>query len=347
MGAGFTENLHFFTDKNYNCGNCREFDRVNLYNIVGADLAEKGKILLITAEIFSDTPKIFYYSPYEKELPCAVYLPELNSLIACSYNACPTERLRCRSFDIGRILDSARMTLAEEIVEYTMNQSHTYMTKSLNLIGVADLLLKEYTKTVTELIKKDKLKSYAVRKVSSLLERKEGKGSTAQKLVSAISCRGYRFSDDFSDYRIIRLCDEYISASSVFVKTASHTANRLGYDTIISKAVDSEHSPVHLLIPEAKTIFVSEQAAILGVRFPETQKINLERYYNRELLDSRRHSVDFYSEYIHRLYNEAALCARISTDIKNQGRKLLMPYISEKITGEIAAEIVSCILNNS
>lgn len=347
MGAGFTENLHFFTNKNFNCGNCSEFDRVRLYNIVGADLADKGKILLIAAEIFSDTPKTFYYSPYEQELPCAVYLPELNSLIACGYNAYSAEKLSCRSFDIGRILDGARMPIAEEIVEYTMNQSRTYMTRSLNLIGVADLLLKEYIKTGAELLKRDKLKSYAVRKVSSLLEKKEGMGTAVEKSVSAITCRGYRFADEFSDYRIIRLCDDYISASSVFVKASSYAANRLGYDTIISKAVDSEHSPVHLLIPEAKILFVSEQASILGVRFPEAQKINLERYYNRELLDSRGHSVDFYSEYIHRLYNEAALCARVSMDIKNQGRKLLMPYVSEKTTGEIAAEIVSCILNNS
>lgn len=347
MEAGFTDNLHFFTDKNFNCGKYREFDSVRLYNIVGADLAEKGKILLIAADIFSDTPKIFYYSPYEKELPCALHLPELNSLIACSYNAYSAEKLSCRSFDIGRVLDGTGAPLVEEIAEYTMNQSRTYMTRSLNLIGVADILLKEYVKAGAELLRSAKLSGYASRKTASLLEKREGTGHTHVKSVSAVTCRGYCFTELPADFRIIRLCDNYIAASNAFVKTAAKTANGLGYCTVISRAVDSEHSPLHLIIPEAKVIFVSEQAAILGNRFPEAEKINLERYYNRELLDSREHTVSFHSEYIRKLYNEAALCARVSMDIKNQGRKLLLPHISEKITGEIAAEIVSCILNNS
>lgn len=346
MEAGFTDNLHFFTDKNFNCGKYREFDSIRIYNLVGADLAEKGKILLIAADIFSDTTKLLYYSPYENELPCALYLPELRSLIACSYNSYSAEKLSARSFDIGRVLDGTRAPFAEEIAEYTMNQSCTYMTRSLNLIGVADILLREYVKTGAELLRHEKLYSYAVRKTASLLEKREGIGSHQSKSLSAITCRGYRFAEIPADYRVIRLCDNYIAASVLFVRTASKTANRLGYNTIISRAVDSEHSPLHLMIPAAKVLFVSEQASILSTRFPSAPRINLERYYNRELLGSREHTVSFYSEYIHKLYNESALCARVSMDIKNQVRKLLLPHISEKATEEIAAEIVSCILNS-
>lgn len=346
MEAGITDNLHFYTDKNFNCGKYREFENVRLYNMVGADLAEKGKILLITAEIFSDTPKVFYYSPFESELPCALYLPELNSLIASGYNAYSAERLSCRSFDVGSILDETRIPLVEKIAEYTMDQSRTYMMKSLDLIGIADLLLKEFIKNGSELLRRERLTAYAARKAASLLEKREGTGSAEVKSVSAITCHGYCFAGHFENYRVIRLCDNYISASRVFVQTFSKIANRFGYDTILSRAVDSEFAPMHLMIPEAKLMFVSEQSMLFGIRFPEASKINLERYYSRELLESREHGVTFYCEYIRKLYNEAATCARVSMDIKNQGRKLIMPFISEKKTDEIASEIISCILNS-
>lgn len=346
MEAGITDILHFFTDRNFICGKYKEFENVRLYNIIGADLAEKGRIILMAADIFPETKRIFYYSPYEKELPCALYLPEMNSLIACGYNAYSAERLNCRSFDIGSILDEQRLPIVENIAEYTMNQSRIYAEKSLSLIGLADLLLREYIGSVSELLRYDKLCSYAARKTASLLTKKDGSGVSDIKSVSAITCRGYCFAELPGNYRIIRLCDNYIAASNIFIKSASKTANKLGYSTLLSRAVDSEHSPMHLTIPEAGIMFVSEQPLLLGSRFPETEKINLERYYNRELLDSREHSISFYCEYIRKLYNESALCARVSMDIKNQGRKLLLPFISEKKAGEIAAEIVSCILNS-
>jgi len=46
------------------------------------------------------------------------------------------------------------------------------------------------------------------------------------------------------------------------------------------------------------------------------------------------------------MLSEAILYSRICMDIKNQGRKLMIPYISEKKSADIASEIVSNILNS-
>lgn len=276
-------------------------------------------------------------------LPCALYLPEFGSLVACSYNAHMSERLTSRYFDIGKALDSGAVPI-EEIVGYTMNQSRTYMQKSLELIGIADLLLREYVKNCLDLLKAEKLRNYAARKMNSMVSEHKTGGVEKERSISAITCGGYRFAELPADYRIIRLDDDFMAASRLFVKTASKTANKLGYDTIVSRAVDSESSPLHLIIPGMKTAFVSE-SAILKTRFADSDRIGFERFYSRSLLTSREHYVSFFGEYIRKMYSEAALYARICMDIKNQGRKILMPFISEKTAAEIASEIVYGILN--
>lgn len=253
------------------------------------------------------------------------------------------EKLTSRHYDIGRLI-SGNSLMTGEIAGYTMNQSRIYMGKSLELIGITELLLREYIKTGSELVKHEKLKNYAGRKISSMISGRGSGGAERHYAVSAITCKGYCFCRLPEGYRIIRMSDDYIAASQLFVRAASKAANKLGYDTIISRAIDSESAPLHLVIPELKTAFVSE-TPILGTKFENAQKISFERFYNRSIRDSQEHSTEFFGEYIRKMYDEAALYARISMDIKNQGRKILMPYISEKETAEIASEIVCGILN--
>lgn len=344
MEAGITEKLHFFTDRSYRCGKYTEFENVRLYNIVGPDLAEKGHIIHIISDIFSESPQILYYSPYERTLPCAVFLPETGTLTACGYNLYSAERITSRYFDSGKIIENGAGPI-EEIVGYTMNQSSAYMQKSIELIGIADLLLKEYIGNCAEFLKTDKLRGYAKRKLTSMLGGGKGRSGTETcRSISAITCGGYRFTQFPDDFKVIRLCDDNMAASQLFVRAASKTANKLGYDTIVSRAIDSENAPLHLVIPDMKTVFVSE-SAILKTGFSDVPIISLDRFYSRSLLSSREHYISFFGEYIRKMYNEAALYARICMDIKNQGRKLLMPFVSDKAASEIASEIVYGILN--
>lgn len=344
MEAGVTEKLCFFTDRSYCCGKYQEFENVRLYNIIGPDLAERGHIIHIVSDIFSESQQELYYSPFERMLPCALFLPETGTLTACGYNSYSSERLSGRYFDAGRIIEN-RAAPVEEIVGYTMSQSRAYMRKSIELTGIANLLLKEYIRNGAELLQTDKLRSYAGRKLTSMLGGvRNGQGRETCRSISAITCGGYRFAPLPENFRIIRLCDDFMAASRIFVRAASRTANKLGYDTIISRAVDSEHAPLHLVIPETETIFVSE-SAILKTRFESSPKIALGRFYSRSLLSSREHYISFFSEYIRKMYSDAALYARICMDIKNQGRKLLMPFVSEKAASEIASEIIYGILN--
>lgn len=312
---------------------------------MGAELAEKGQIILITADIFSEYERILFYSPFERQLPCGLYLPDFNTLIAAGINVHIAERLSDRYFDIGRALNE-KSSPVEEIVGYTMNQSRAYMNRSLELMGAAELLLREYMKNGRELLKTERLRSYAGRKISSMIsERKKG-GSELYRSISAVTCSGYRFAGLPEDYRIISLDDRLGAASSVFVKAASRAANRLGCNTIISRAVDSESAPLHLIIPELKTAFISD-SELLPAKLDFSEKISLDRFYSRSLLISREHDTEFFCEYIRKMYSEAALYARICMDIKNQGRKILMPCVNEKAASEIASEIVHCILNNA
>lgn len=337
-----TENLSFFTDRNYNCGKYREFDGARLYNIVGPDLAEKGKTLLIIAEIFSEMECQFYYSPYERKLPCAIYIPKLKIVAASSYNKYSADSFKSRTYDISRIIGE-KSSAVEAIAGYTMNQSISYMQKSLDMLGIADILLKEYIKNGRELVNADKITAYARRRIAAALEKREGKGRIIRRSISAITCGGYHFADIPNDTRIIRLFDRYIAASSIFAESAASAANKLGYDAVISRAADSENAPLHLYIPQGKLLFVSE-TPVLPEHFTDSRRISMERFYNRDLLASREHDKEFFGEYIKRLYNESALYARICMDIKSQGRKLLMPFVSEKSASGIAAEIVNDIL---
>ncbi len=343
MEAVATELFNFFTDRNFCCGKYPEFKNTRIYDLAGAELAEKGRIIQIISEIFAENRRIIFYSPYERTLPCAVYLPDFRIMTVSGCMSGAMKRLTDRTFDIGTVLRS-EASMVEEIVDYTMNQSTLYMNKSIELLGISDFLLKEYIKSSTELLKTDKLRNYARRKFTSMISGRGKGGTEIVRTVSAITCGGYRFADLPENYSIILLDDEFMAASRIFVRALSATANKYGYDTIISRAVDSEHSPFHLIIPELRTVFISE-SSILKSGFGNCKKINFERFYIRNLMLSREHDIRFFGSYIRKMYNEAALYARICMDIKNQGRKILEPYISGKAASDIAAEIVSSILN--
>lgn len=343
MGLIFTDRLHFFTDKPFWCGKYPEFENVRLFNIIGPGLEEKGKIIHILSDIFSESRQELYYSPYDRSFPCAVYLPEHNCLAVSGFPVRGEEKLSCRYFDIARILRSD-ISPAEEIVGYTMSQSNAYRERSLELISVADLLLREYLRSSREVLRSEELKSYAIRKIRSMLEKRDTAGTERVRALSAITCCGYRFANPSGDFTVMRLCDDYMAASRCFVKAASAAANKMGYDTIISYAADSGCSQMHLLIPEAGLMFYSE-SEVLRSGLATEKKLSLNRFYSRELLDSREHSLSFLGEYIRKIYSEAALNARICMDIRNQGRKLLSPYASADEASEIASEIVYGILN--
>lgn len=343
MGLVFTDRLHFFTDKPFWCGKYPEFENVRLFNIVGPGLEEKGKIIHILSEIFSESRQELYFSPYDRSSPCALYLPEQNCLAACGFPVHNEEKLSCRFFDISRILRSD-LSPAEEIVGYTMSQSRAYMERSLELIGIADILFREYIRHSSELLRIEELKSYAVRKMRSLLTKRETAGYERVRALSAITCGGYRFANPAENFTVIRLCDDHTAASRSFVKAASAAANKMGYDTVVSYAADSVSAPMHLLIPDAGLVFYSE-SELLGTKLVTSKKLSLNRFYYHRLLESREHSLSFLGEYIRKIYSESALNARICMDIKNQGRKLLAPYVSGDEASEIASEIIYGILN--
>ncbi|MBQ8297721.1 MAG: hypothetical protein IJX77_08070 [Ruminococcus sp.] len=272
-----------------------------------------------------------------------MYLPELNSLVASGLSEQCRGGITSRYFDAGRIL-TGDFSGVEEIVGYTMEQSREYAERSQELISIADLLLREYIGSVSDNLRTDSLKSYTVRKVKSLLGKCGKEGRESARAVSAITCNGYRFGKLPEDWKVIRLKDDHIAASRVFVKMASKTANKLGHDTMVSHSVDSENAPLHLLIPGIRTAFISE-SDILKTKFTDTPKINLNRFYGSALLASCNCRGAFFGEYIRKIYCESVLYARIGSDLKNQGRRLLLPYISEKAAAEIASEIVYGILN--
>ncbi len=336
-------NRSFFTDSSFCCGKYNEFAEVRLYNIAGCELAEKGRIIRIIGEILSGMTSDTYYSPFEREMPCALYLPDINTIIADGYNSRCAEKPDSRTFDIRQVIVGAASHV-EEIAGYAFEQSRSYMAKARDLTGISDLLLREYVKSGTELLRRDRLKEFAADKIQGLLTAKETIGSVIYRPVSALTCTGYRFVEFPEGTRIFRLCDDYIAASCLFVKTAAREAERLGYDAVIARAVDSEHAPMHLYIPEAGILFVSEPPMLRSGLAGEAV-IRLEKFYISRLLFSRMHEITVFGNYIKKMYGEVVLCARLSADIRGQARKILAPYISVKKAAETASDIIGEILN--
>lgn len=336
------ESLNYYINRNFSCGKCKEFEGSRVISIVGADLAEKGRLLELICDVFGSAKHDKYYSPCDRDLPNAVYLHDIDTLIVCGYAGVNADRIMSRTYDISSVL-GCRAAPVEEIVGYTMNQSRSYMQKHLDLLGMSDYLLREYIKNGAELLYADRIRAYASRKMAQLLEKRRLGGASVYRSISAIGCEGYRFVSIPDKTEVWRLCDRLIAAERCFVRAAAAAANKLGWDAVISGAVDLEHSPLHLYIPEADLLFVSE-SPLLPERFSGSRKISLERFYDSRLTASREHYSDFFGEYIRRMFNESALYARICMDIRNQGRKLLAPYISERAVSEIASDIVRNIL---
>lgn len=336
-----SKQLCFFADVNCYSDFLDESNGIHLYYLKGADFEEKGQCIQIIAEILKDSDYSLYYSPYEKNLPCGLYIPEYKSFIT-SDNCEPNTKMNCKYYDISQILTDTPHPI-KEIIGYTMNQSNSYHQRSEELIKVADILLKEYLRLSREALHKNRLEGYTVRKISSMLPKLSKKGSKSCKSISGISCSGYKLTEFPDDYNIINLNDDYLAASKLFVSIGSLCANKLGYDTIISKAVESESSPKHLIIPEARLAFVSN-SQIFPNKYSH-EKINLNRYYTQESLIALEHYISFFRDFIIKTYKEAVLYARICFDIKNQGRKILMPFINDAPVSKIAADIIYDITN--
>jgi hypothetical protein len=337
-----SDNINF-----YSCGISENFKENNplthFYFLNGADLSQKGQCIAVIADVLGEKNAELYFSPFDDNLPCAAFFPRLNAFIGSDCSGIPSNSLNCRYYDIGCVITSNPLPI-REVVGYTFSQSNLYAEKSLQFITIADLLLKELRRISREALIRSRLEAYASRKLSSFLSKINKSGYLRYKSISAICPYGYKFADIPQNYKVILLKDELISASVLFVKYASEYAQKLGFDVIISKAVDSPNSPLHLIIPEAKIIFISESKI-----FPcglNGEKFNLNRYYEDCSASAAVHHIEFLSEYISKIYSESAVYASISCDIKNQGRKILLPFINDSPIGDIASDIIFDITNN-
>ena len=98
-----SKQLCFFADVNCYSDFLDESNGIHLYYLKGADFEEKGQCIQIIAEILKDSDYSLYYSPYEKNLPCGLYIPEYKSFIT-SDNWEPDTKMNCKYYDIRKIL---------------------------------------------------------------------------------------------------------------------------------------------------------------------------------------------------------------------------------------------------
>ena len=336
------QNMYFFTDRCFSCGRSDVFNGARIFSITGCDAAEKHCMIRLISEIFREYPQNIYFSPFEKHLPDAVHFPQLGAIVICSPDSIMAESISARTYDMNQLIHIEPS--AAGIIGYTMEQSSRYRSRALELLGITDMLLHQYSDIGKEFVAHDRLKYFAVRKAGSLLPDLEKPGSSIKRPVSALTCSGYRFAGIPDDFRLISLRCQFPSASDVFITAFAREAMRRGHDIIISHAADSLHSPMHMTIPGQKLMIVSEPE-YLCAKPAVPGSISLDRFYPLSVRSALRREVRTYGKYIRSLAEEMILCSRMCADIRDQGRKLISPYIPAHAAEDTAADIVSCILN--
>ena len=317
-------------------------DNARICSIIGSDLAEKGFIIRLIGEIFADLDRQTWYSPFEEKLPQAIYFPKLKTVVQASTDSISGEKLSTKTWDIGSVFTD-NMPDISNAADYIYDQSCEYHERSLELLSVAGTLIREYRRSGKELIASAKIRALA-RETSSLPEL--GKTSSIINMsFSAVTCNGIRFTEMPDNTQVTLLHDSFSAASDCFIKAAAAEASQRGYDAIISRSFDCSGAPLHLYIPEAGRLFVSDAFMPEGI-FKNAGSLSLERYYPTAVISSAIRQNAVLKDCIMRIIAESALCARICSDIKIQRRKLLEPYISTPAAADIAADIVSSILNS-
>lgn len=253
--------------------------------------------------------------------------------------------------NLGEFWDSSAIAASGERIIAVSDENKRLHMRSQRFVSALSALCSDTLHIAADALNTEKLEKFSERLTKKIV----GKGGHIQegtpyfRQLSAITQDGYVTCPPPSDYTVYILNDAYHAGASALLRSISEHILRSGYDVVISESYMFQSPQYeHILIPELKTA-VMTSSSFNGFTCENKLPVNMQRFYFKQELSSRKQRISFNRRGARELGEEAALSIAMALEIHNELEGFYSPAmnfeaikpVSERIT-EAVEERLRC-----
>ena len=310
----------------------------------------KSTLMKKLAAAFPDENISVYHCASDPHSLDAIVFEDRNVFVADA--TAPHESSTPLPYITGELVDLAAGLRTEKLKEYQDGIRNLYQANQnehrkarKGLLGIT-AMLDTIAETGEKALIPNKLSGYAARLTKRIIKQKRGqKRSPEIRPCCAVTPLG-KMTLLPDEYEWILLHDDALAASQALLKQMSEIAASTGEICEITQSLTQSSRPVtHLLFPQIKLAIISEQAITLSELKKPILTVNMQRFYQSDLLKQQKSILRFCSKTASVLEQETvsilAKALRIHDELEAGYIRALNKAFLDKKASELTKKIQS------
>ncbi len=246
--------------------------------------------------------------------------------------------------NLGEYWDSEALQAEADRITAVILANKSMLARAQRFTNAVSSIRSDTYQIGSDCLMYEKLDLFADRFKKKILGKKgNGRGTKSIRQLTALTENGIMtltqtLGDYFDVYLLNDLC---FSATNYFITLLSDEATARGYDVIVCPSHLSGNTAYeHLLIPETGIAIVSE-TALNGEPEADSQRINLNRFYDKQALDGRKARLKMNRSSAKELTDEAVRTIKTAKKIHDEIESYYISAMNFERVNEASDKIIS------
>ncbi len=280
------------------------------YIIKGGPGTGKSSLMKRLAEAFPDEEKEVYFCSSDPDSIDAVIFRERKVIFVdgtAPHTFDPDYPGAVQQIlDLGACWDASALRKSKKEIISTTAEYLQYHARCRRFITALAAVTSDTCNIGRLALNEQKLDGFIDRLAKKVLPKKKEpeEGKTVFRQLSALTPKGY-LTNIPEDYAVYLLNDSFYAGSEIFLRRFADIAVTHGYEVSISLCtLYGEETFEHLLIPELKIAFMTADP-INSLSIAAKQPVNFRRFYDKNIIRSRKTRIKFNETAAENLLDEA------------------------------------------
>lgn len=317
------------------------------YILKGGPGTGKSTLMKKIADEFKEHPVSLYYCSSDIRSLDAVVIEDKKLIIVDGTAPHVFEALYPGAsqeiINLGEFWDGNKLKKHSDAIHYLFDENQKYHARVRCYIEALASLNSDIYTIGEDALNKEKLISYISRFCKKLMikNKKDEKGKISYKQISAFTTDNYSTQSLIGDYSVYLIKDDLFAGSDFFLRAiADHFVN-CGYNITVSECT-MHHIPTyeHIISEETGLAFMTSNF-FNKIENETAATINFGRFYNKEIISSKKQRLSFNKKGSVELAEEAQKALNTALDIHDELEKNYIKAIDFKRLNKKTEEFIS------
>ncbi len=303
------------------------------YILKGGPGTGKSTLMRKISEAFSEHPVSLYYCSSDIKSLDAVVIEDKKLIIVDGTAPHVFEALYPGAsqeiINLGEFWDGEKLKTHTKAIHHIFDENLKYHARVRCYIKALATLNADVVSIGEDALNKEKLNAYISRLCRKAVSGKpsDKKGTLSFKQLSAFTTENYATKPLNGEYSIYILKDDLFAGSDYFLRAISDYIISCGYDVTVSECTMHNNSTYeHIFSEKAKVAFMSSNF-LNRLDDSSAATINFGRFYNKEIVSSKKQRLSFDKKAVLELSKEAADTLNTALSIHDELEKYYIDAI--------------------